>query len=261
MTVSAPAPPAVRTPAPAAARRTPLWRLTLVELRKSADTRAGAWLLAVIGLLAAAVVVVVTTAGDVGDLDFPALLAPTALPAAVLLPVLGVLSVTSEWSQRTTLTTYALVPRRMRVAAAKILAAVALAALAYAACLAATAAALPFAGGGADPWRLPAEFFGRAGLFLLVNVLLGVAFGMALMNSALAIVLYFVLPIGWSIVGEMVTALHRPAEWLDLSVTSGLLLEPAMTGRDWARLGVSAAVWIVLPMLLGLVRLARREIK
>ncbi|GAA1653437.1 ABC transporter permease [Catellatospora bangladeshensis] len=238
-----------------------LWRLTVVELRKMADTRAGAWLLAITVLLAAAVVVVVTTAGEATDLTFPALLAPTLLPAAVLLPVLGVLSVTGEWSHRTTLTTYALVPRRMRVTAAKVLAALALAALAYAACLAATAAALPFADAGADPWRIPAQFLGRTGLFLVVNVLLGVAFGLALMNSALAVVLYFVLPIGWSILGELVTALHRPAEWLDLSVTSGLLLEPVMTGRDWARLGTSAAVWIVAPFVLGLLRLHRREVK
>ncbi|MEV4411675.1 ABC transporter permease [Catellatospora sp. NPDC049609] len=261
MTVTAPAPTGTPIAATTPVRPISLWRLTLVELRKTADTRAGAWLLAIVALLAAAVVVVIITAGDATDLTFPGLLAPTLLPAAVLLPVLGVLSVTSEWSQRTTLTTYALVPRRMRVAAAKLLAALVLAALAYAACLAATAAALPFADGGTDPWRVPAEFLGRAGLFLVVNVLLGVAFGTLLMNSALAVVLYFVLPIAWSILGEMVTALHRPAEWLDLSVTSGLLLEPVMTDRDWARLGTSAAVWILVPLALGLVRLHRREIK
>ena len=43
--------------------------------------------------------------------------------------MLGILSITSEWSQRTALTTFALVPRRERVVAAK-LAAVVLAALA-----------------------------------------------------------------------------------------------------------------------------------
>ncbi|MEU7821585.1 ABC transporter permease [Catellatospora sp. NPDC049133] len=250
------------TPAVAAPSHSPvpLWRLTAVELRKMADTRSGAWLPAVVGLLAAAVVTVLSLTPGAPEFDFGGLLGPTVLPAAVLLPVLGVLSVTSEWSQRTTLTTYALVPRRMRVAAAKVLAALALAVLAYAACLAATAAALPFAG-GPDPWHLSAAALGKAGLYLVVNVLLGVAFGMLLLNSALAIVLYFVLPIAWSILGEMVVPLHRPAEWLDLSVTSGLLLEPVMTGRDWARLGTSVAVWIVVPLVLGLIRVHRREVK
>lgn len=259
MTVTAPdriTPAVAATPVPGIT----LWRLTAVELRKMADTRSGAWLLAVVGLLAAAVVTVLSLTPDAPDFDFGGLLGPTLLPAAVLLPVLGVLSVTSEWSQRTTLTTYALVPRRMRVAAAKVLAALALAVLTYAACLAATAAALPFAG-GPDPWHLPAATLGKAALFMVVNVLLGVAFGMLLLNSALAIVLYFVLPIAWSILGEMVAPLARPAEWLDLSVTSGLLLEPVMTGRDWARLGTSVAVWIMIPLVLGLIRVARREVK
>ncbi|MEV0459651.1 ABC transporter permease [Catellatospora methionotrophica] len=258
MTVTAPARDTTAV-ATASHSPVPLWRLTVVELRKMADTRSGAWLLATVALLAVAVVTVLSLTAD-AQFDFGGLLGPTVLPAAVLLPVLGVLSITSEWSQRATLTTYALVPRRMRVAAAKVLAALALAVLAYAACLLATAAALPFAG-GPDPWHLPAAALGKAGLFLVVNVLLGVAFGMVLLNSALAIVLYFVLPIAWSILGEMVTALSGPAQWLDLSVTSGLLLEPVMTGRDWARLGTSVAVWIVLPLVLGLIRVARREVK
>ena len=45
----------------------------------------------------------------------------------------------------------------------------------------------------------------------------GVAFGLAFMNSALAIVMYFVIPIGWSILGETIHALDKPADWLDLS--------------------------------------------
>ena len=98
--------------------------------------------------------------------------------------------------------------------------------------------------------------------FIRLIVWLARSAGRSLCRALLyPIVLYFVLPIAWSILGEMVAALHRPAEWLDLSVTSGLLLEPVMTGRDWARLGVSAAVWIVAPLVLGLIRVSRREIK
>jgi ABC-type transport system involved in multi-copper enzyme maturation permease subunit len=41
-------------------------------------------------------------------------------PVGILLPVLGILSVTSEWSQRTALTTFTLVPNRFRVIGAKI---------------------------------------------------------------------------------------------------------------------------------------------
>jgi ABC-2 type transport system permease protein len=38
-----------------------------------------------------------------------------------------------------------------------------------------------------------------------------VAFGLAFLNSALAIVMYFVIPIGWSIMGEAVPWLDKPA--------------------------------------------------
>ena len=40
-------------------------------------------------------------------------------PMGILLPVLGVLSVTSEWSQRTAMVTFTLEPSRVRVVAAK----------------------------------------------------------------------------------------------------------------------------------------------
>ena len=100
-----------------------------MELRKLVDTRAGRWLLITIGLVAAAIVTLQLIYADDADQTFPNFFVPSLLPVGVLLPVLGILSITSEWSQRTALTTYALVPRRERVVAAKLVAVV-LAALA-----------------------------------------------------------------------------------------------------------------------------------
>ena len=94
-------------------RRPSLPRLTGVELRKLADTRAGCWLLIAIGLLAAAIVAVQLVFAGRRRADLPRLLHPVdCCRSALLLPVLGILSITSEWSQRTALTTFALVPRR-----------------------------------------------------------------------------------------------------------------------------------------------------
>ena len=45
----------------------------------------------------------------------------TAEIMSLILPVLGILLVTSEWSQRTGLTTFALVPQRERVIVAKLI--------------------------------------------------------------------------------------------------------------------------------------------
>src|SRR2546421_152111 len=61
--------------------------------------------------------------------------ARTVESAGVLLPIVGLLAITSEWSQRTALTTFARVPRRERVIAAKLLAGVALALAAVVLCL------------------------------------------------------------------------------------------------------------------------------
>jgi ABC-2 type transport system permease protein len=173
--------------------------------------------------------------------------------------VLGILSVTSEWSRRTALTTFALVPRRSRTAVAKLLASGVFALLSLLGCMAAAAVATLVAGGD-GAWRVTAAHLGNVALYQMLSVLLGVAFGMLFLNSALAIVLYFVLPTAWSVLGGLVSAIRAPAQWLDLSVTSGLLLEGDMTGRGWARLGTSVALWVVLPAVLGLVRLHRKEV-
>ena len=91
-------------------------------------------------------------------------------------------------------------------------------------------------------------------------MLIGLAFGMLLMNSAVAIVLYFVLPLVWTALGEMISALDKPAEWLDTTRTFGPLVEDAMTSGAWARLGTSVALWVALPLAAGLWRLLRREV-
>ena len=103
-----------------------LGRLTLVELRKMADTRAGFWLLVVTALLT--IVTAVIAGLTFGDTDKTLLnmMAVTVQPASILMPVVGILLVTSEWSQRTAMVTFALVPERGRVLMAKLLAGVVL---------------------------------------------------------------------------------------------------------------------------------------
>jgi ABC-2 type transport system permease protein len=239
-------------------------RLTTVEIRKMTDTRSGVWLLAVGGLVSAAIVTLVLVVGDAPDMTFAGLFAPTLFPLSVFLPIVGILSVTTEWSQRTALTTFALVPRRHRVAAAKLIAAVLLAVVVAAASLAFAAAANALGSavaGGDGSWRLPAAELGEGVLYLVVNTLLGVGLGLLLMNSALAIVMVLVLPVVWSVLSGVAGALRTAHGWLDISETSGLLIEStAMAGEEWAKLGTSFALWVLLPMTLGLVRLLRREV-
>jgi hypothetical protein len=240
-----------------------LARLTGVELRKMADTRAGFWLLMTTGLVTVAVVVIQILAAEPASQNFFTMLQLTLFPTGILLPILGILSVTSEWSQRTALTTFALVPARSRVALAKTLAASVLALASVAAGLAAAAAGNVVAGAidpAAGSWEITGSAIAYASLFNFLNVLTGLAFGMLLMNSAVAIVLYFVLPMAWTALGSMISALDKPAEWLDTTRTFAPLVEDAITSGAWARLGTSVALWVVLPLAAGLVRLLRREV-
>ncbi|SOD97394.1 ABC transporter permease [Blastococcus haudaquaticus] len=237
--------------------------LTRVELRKSYDTRAGFWLLVVIGLASLAVVLLQLFFDDGPNRTFAGYFATTQLPVGVLLPVLGILLVTSEWSQRTAMTTFTLVPVRSRVLTAKVLAASVLAVLGVAA--ASVAAALgtlltPLFTENAADWSLSAAQVGQVVIVQVITVLVGVAFGMLLLSSPLAIVLYFVLPTVVTILVNAVGALDWVRDWLDLTSTTVPMYEGALDGQGWLQVGTSVALWGALPMVAGWLRIERSEI-
>jgi len=239
-----------------------LARLTLIELRKLADTRSGLWLLIVIALGAVGTSAVILGFAPDDEMTFQGLFSFGLVPSGVLLPVLGILSMTSEWSQRTALTTFTLVPARGRVIAAKLAAGVLIAIAATVVTLAFSALAnlLGLALGGDGSWHLAGALLGQAVLFEVVFVLMGLGFGALLLNSPLAIVLYFAIPTLWSILGEAIKPLHTAAGWLDLNQTTAPLSEIGMTAGQYGRLGVSVAFWVALPLILGTARVLRREV-
>ena len=91
-------------------------------------------------------------------------------------------------------------------------------------------------------------------------VLMGAGFGALLMNPPLAIVAFFALPMVWTVLAELIRSLRTAAGWLDINLTTAPLAEGPMTGDQWARLGVSAAVWVLVPLVAGTVRVLRREV-
>jgi ABC-2 type transport system permease protein len=232
-------------------------RLTRVELRKMVDTRAGFWLQLATAFLTVAAVVVFCLAADTEDQNLRDLFALAVTPASVLLPVIGILLVSSEWSQRTALITFTLVPRRMRVLAAKLAAAVVLAAvvlvLAIVIALVATAAI-----GGEGSLTLVVAL--QICLVTVCGLLTGVAFGAALLNSAPAIVLYFALPLIWGIVGSFDT-FAGAADWLDTTQTTAPMMERSLSGEEWAQFGTSMLLWLALPLAIGIYRIAKGEIR
>ncbi|MGC4857757.1 ABC transporter permease [Micromonospora sp. DT41] len=261
-TTTAPAANAVAPRHHTPVRRPSLLRLTTVELRKLVDTRAGRWLLVTIGLVVVAIVTLLLIYAEDDDQTFVTFFVPSLLPVSLLLPVLGILSITSEWSQRTALTTYALVPRRQRVVAAKLVAVVlaALASLLISLAVAAVGTLVASATGGAGTWDADGSLILHAGIVQAASVLMGAAFGLLLLNPPLAIVGYLLLPTIWTVLGEVVRPLNRPADWLDTSRTMEPLFTSHVTGGQWARLAVSLLAWLVLPLAVGLIRTLRREV-
>jgi ABC-2 type transport system permease protein len=231
-------------------------RLTWVELRKMVDTRAGFWLQLFVAVVTVGAIVVICILDD-GDATFQDLFTVAMAPGAVLLPIVGILLVSSEWSQRTALITFTLVPRRMRVMAAKLAAGLALGVVALLFSLLVGAVATLATGG---EWTLGADIFGQIVLLVLTAMATGVAFGALFLSSAPAIVLSFVLPIGWSALAS-IAVLNDAGRWLDTTRTTAPLTEHALSGTEWARLGTSMLLWLVLPLAIGLFRIARGEIR
>ena len=241
----------------------PFERLIHVELRKMLDTRAGRWLLIGIGaIIALALTIMFFNQG--GQHSFEDYLQATTMPIALILPVVGILAVTSEWSQRTGLVTFGLEPRRIRVAWAKLVSALVVGVCAFALSLVlagiAHQSAVTFRGITAD-WAVGGLVLLGAGAYVLLGIAQGVGFGMLFKNTPAAIVVYFILPTAWSILGGMVSWLSSAAEWLDLNRTMSPLFEGSLTGSQWSHLAVSVAVWVVLPLGVGIWRLTRAEVK
>jgi hypothetical protein len=246
----------------------PTTRLVQVEMRKMLDTRAGFWLLVVIALLTVAAIGLFAIFAPDQDRTFDSFLGGAATPQGFLLPVLGDLLVTSEWGQRAALTTFTLVPVRARVVAAKVLAALVIgtAAVLVAVVVAALVTAVR---GGSDPWGTSVlDATWMFALLQALGILQGLAFGMLFLNSAAAIVVFFVVPIVSSVVFNLVPALQDVAPWVDLDSAQGEWGGGGPVGNQgtpsaeaWAQLGTSSLIWIVLPLVLGGLRILRSEVK
>jgi ABC-2 type transport system permease protein len=251
-------------------KRPSFGRLVGVELRKMADTRAGMWLLISTAALTALVMLIqlwVVVAQDisVGYRDF---LIGMNSPMGVLLPVLGIMSVTSEWGQRTAMVTFTQVPSRGRVIAAKLACVLVLAVAAVVVGLLLGAIANLLYGalsGSSITWGIgPVDVF----YFFLLHIFglaTGFAFGMLFLNTAAAIVIYFVysfvLPGLFGIVAALIGWFHDLQPWVDFNFAQNPLIQGSMSGRDWAHLAVSGLIWLALPAAIGLWRVLRAEVK
>ncbi len=105
----------------------PMSRLAAVELRKALDTRAGRWFAGSIVALCLVVVTIFAFVAPDGETDYLDFLGICGAVLGSFLPILIIMLVTSEQSQRNGLVTFTLEPRRSRVVLAKFLAGIVLA--------------------------------------------------------------------------------------------------------------------------------------
>src|SRR3546814_7839342 len=134
------------------------------------------------------------------------------MPQGILLPVLAFLLVPQEWGQRTGLVTFAQVPHRSKVLGAKLLAAVLFVLAAFAIAVVVAAVLTPIAGAD-DPWQdVTLPYMARVILALAIGGLWGYAFGVALLNSAFAIVAYVAVTTDVSIVTTSWTSEEHTSE-------------------------------------------------
>jgi hypothetical protein len=240
----------------------PLSRLVRVELRKMANTRSGKWLLIGIGVITLVVIAVFYLTAKQSDRTFFNFMAATNGPQGLLLPVLGILLVTSEWTQRTALVSFTLTPARGRVLLAKVLGGLA-AGMAAIALTVVVAALATLVGGADNAWaQVGIDDLAKFVLLQATGVLQGLAFGLLFLNSSAAIVSYFVLPTALNILGSFWTEMKDVQPWIDLWTSqTPLFMGGNLTSEQWSQCATSTLIWVVLPFAVGLVRVLRAEVK
>jgi ABC-2 type transport system permease protein len=258
-----------RQSAAVAAHGIPLSRITSVELRKSFDTRSGFWLLASIGIASVLTSGAVIAWAPVSELTYSQFTLAIGVPIAVILPIIATLSVTSEWSQRSGLATFTLVPHRGRVLLAKALAALLIAAASTVVAFAVGAVANLAGSAMAGTPAVWDQNVTDVGYFAVANALLmlvGFTLGALIRNSPGAIVSFmiyaFVAPGLFAFLAFNQRWFHDARPWIDAKYNQDALLRgDGLTAETWTQLAITSLAWVALPMVIAVLRLLRSEVK
>ena len=249
-------------------RGVPLSRIVTTELRKMLDTRSGFWLMASIGVLSLLATAAVILFAPDNELTYSSFVTAIGIPMTLVLPMIAILSVTSEWSQRSGLTTFTLVPHRGRVIAAKAIS-----------CVGVAVVTIPLAFGigalgnlvgtaiaGVDPvWDLRVSNLLTIVLANVLSLLVGFMLGVVIRSSAGALVAYcvyqFLLPTLALPLAASQNWFRDLQPWVDFDHAQGALFDGALTAQQWVQLGVTGMIWLAIPLTVGLGFVMRAEVK
>lgn len=261
--------------------RVPFTRLVNVELRKMFDTRAGLWLgIITAGLIGLAMVLVLLVVGlnddvTMGAQDWVGIL---TIPVSLLVPVLAIICVTSEWGQRTSLVTFTHEPHRLRVILAKLVTVIILAVgtLVVAAFFGAIGNLLYGAISGNEiVWTIDGSEFAWLLVAQILYFLMAFAIGMVFLSTPGSISVYYIvaLLLPFMVYGTLYAIFGWARDvipWLDMNYAmaplQGNTESPdgstiSVTGTTYAQTAVTTLVWVVLPLAIGMWRVRRAEVK
>ena len=233
------------------------------------DTRSGFWLMASIVIMSVLATAAIIVFAPDDQQTYDNFAAAIGAPMTIILPMIGILAVTSEWSQRSGLTTFTLVPHRGRVLGAKVLAAVAVGIVAM--FIALVVGALGTLVGsmitGLDPvWNATVSEFALIVLGSVLGMLFGFMLGVLIRNSAGAIVAYFVYtpraaPARSACSPPTSSGSQDLQPWVDYNNAQTVLFNGSVTTEQWQQLAVSGTIWFLIPLAVGLFIVRRSEVK
>ena len=235
----------------------PLLRSARTEFRKIYDTRAPRWLLGVLGL---AWVIVLLFALTTRDPSFAGPADAMSTMARIVVAVLTILLVTGEWGQRSIVTTFTLEPRRERVVAAKLAAALVFAVIVTLAGLVLVSVATLARGTSFEDAGSVFQYLVVAGLFDLLRAF---AFALLFLNTAGAVACYFALPEIMLPILLLVAQddYEKVGAWIYPRMVLNEFISSDSGVERWSHLLVCSVVWIGIPLMGGLYRVMTREVK
>jgi len=99
----------------------------------------------------------------------------------------------------------------------------------------------------------------------VLGMLVGFMLGVLIRNSAGAVVGYFVfafvLPTLSALLAGSQAWFRDLQPWVDFNFAQTRLYDGALTAAEWAHLGVTSAIWVLVPLLVGVRLVLRSEVK
>ena len=229
--------------------------------------RANRWFLALLAVAAIAaatgfyVYFMLTTSGA-APLTWAQLGRVIVDPLMTLLGCFLITLTTSEWTNRSIMTTFTLTPRRGWVLSAQLIVALTYALALWALCLGlgTLVAGLLSPRENVDiSWSVTA--WDVVGLLLPNPVLAISAFllGIAVMNGSAAIIMWMMVPAFLNTLLNFNGVISDIAQWLNLKVALNAAVADPGAAVSWGRTATSAVLWLAVPAVIGIWRALHRD--